>query len=51
MNVSAIVKLRCKSKYLVPVKASYVVSLCLASLGSLPVLQNFGFPNINPKLT
>lgn len=47
MNVGAVVKLCCKSKYFMPLKALYVVTLCLASLSSLPVLQNFGFPNIN----
>lgn len=47
MTVSAVVKLCCKSKYFVLFKALYVVRFSLASLGSLPVLQNFGFPNIN----
>lgn len=46
-DVGAVVKLCCKRRYFMPLKALYVVSLCLASLGSLPALQNFGFPNIN----
>lgn len=47
MNIGAVVNLCCKSKYFVSLKVLYAVSLCLASLGSPPILQNFEFPNTN----